>query len=434
MISTTQAGSQRICLSRRLLGALALCCALASCQAADQMEGMSAPTDSLTLLAGEPLRPAVDFINSIGVVTKLTYGDTPYYTRFATVIRPLLVELGVRHLRDELSMNQASVVANMRSLVNAGLDFSMVCDQERTTPEGALATAKQIGGGLAFIEGPNEFDNNRTDQSWVPVVRAYAQRLYSVMRADPLTQSVPILSPSFFKQTTPALVGDMSHYIDYANIHVYEYPNPPTRTHRLAVMMARFSAMYGAKPFIITETGYNTGGPNADRRVSETVQSKYLPRQFLEYYNAGIARTYSYEFLDEGTDPNLREQHFGLLRYDGSRKPAFNALRNLIAVLQDTRRPATLKSVKYTFTSTTDSIHRTLLQKSDGTIFMIFWQEVLSSDAAKQGAATLTLASPFGTIRVYRPDQSATAIASYTNTSSVTFMVPDSPVIVALTL
>ena len=60
---------------------------------------------------------------------------------------------------------------------------------------------------------------------------------------------------------------------------------------------------------------------------------------------------------------------------------------------------------------------------------MVFWLEVTSTDSGREVRATVTLASPVGTVRVYIPSQSAAATATLTNGSRFDLMVPDSPVI-----
>ena len=79
--------------------------------------------------------------------------------------------------------------------------------------------------------------------------------------------------------------------------------------------------------------------------MSEAAHAKYMPRLFCEYFRKGIARAYSYEFIDEFEDKALtnREAHFGLLRRDGTPKPAYTAVKNLIAVLQEKGVPTGFK-------------------------------------------------------------------------------------------
>ncbi|NJN38104.1 MAG: hypothetical protein HC790_04210 [Acaryochloridaceae cyanobacterium CSU_3_4] len=102
--------------------------------------------------------------------------------------------------------------------------------------------------------------------------------------------------------------------------------------------------------------------------VSEQAAAKSLPRLFLEFFNRGIQRTFVYELIDEHPNPKLddKEKNFGLLRYDGSRKPVFIALRNLITLLKDSKtkssKPFSPQYLDYQLSGNTVNIHHTLLQ------------------------------------------------------------------------
>ena len=101
--------------------------------------------------------------------------------------------------------------------------------------------------------------------------------------------------------------------------------------------LARMSSVSGRKPVWATEAGFQTALRSRDGQppVSEQAGAVYLLRTFLEHFISGVRRTYAYELLDESAEPALRksEQHFGLLRHDFSPKPAYTALRNLLALM-----------------------------------------------------------------------------------------------------
>ena len=71
---------------------------------------------------------------------------------------------------------------------------------------------------------------------------------------------------------------------------------------------------------VATETGYYTG--SSQYSISELAQAKYIPRVFAEYFRHSIAKTFIYEFLDEGADGEM-EDSFGLVRADLTQKPAY---------------------------------------------------------------------------------------------------------------
>ena len=110
--------------------------------------------------------------------------------------------------------------------------------------------------------------------------------------------------------------------------------------------------------------------------VSERAAAIYLLRTFLEQFRAGIRRTFAYELIDEKPDPRQLdpEQHFGLLRNDFSRKPAFNALRNLLAVVGGDRRGGTLVPLRMQVSCGPRAVRRLVLQKADGSYGVALWR------------------------------------------------------------
>jgi hypothetical protein len=85
----------------------------------------------------------------------------------------------------------------------------------------------------------------------------------------------------------------------------------------------------GSKAVISTETGYHNVVNTTVGHIGlpEDIAAKYIPRIYLEQFNSGISRTLSYELIDVDKDPTDPEKNFGLLRNDGSEKPAFVALK-----------------------------------------------------------------------------------------------------------
>ncbi len=146
-----------------------------------------------------------------------------------------------------------------------------------------------------------------------------------------------------------------------------------------------------------TETGYFT--TNTDKGISETVHGKYMPRLFLEYFRKGIARTCSYEFLDQWNQSDNPEANFGLLRNDLTPKPAYTALKNLIVRLGDPAPNAktfTPTALDYTLTVTppknynrTQFVHSLLLQKASGIFYLVLWHEISNSDITTTPTRTI---------------------------------------------
>jgi len=83
------------------------------------------------------------------------------------------------------------------------------------------------------------------------------------------------------------------------------------------------------KQIWITEYGAPTGGPDA---VSEQQQSTILADYVYAAKNLPWAGPFFwYSYKDLGTDTSTNENFFGLLRYDGSQKPAYTELKSLLS-------------------------------------------------------------------------------------------------------
>jgi hypothetical protein len=169
---------------------------------------------------------------------------------------------------------------------------------------------------------------------------------------------------------------------------------------------------------------------------------KYIPRLFFEYFNRGIERTYLYEFIDSYPNPQRdeRDLHFGLLRNDGTEKPAYVALKNLIDLLEDPGPDFETGSLDYSLSGNTADVHRTLLQKRDGRFYLVLWQEVSSYDLeAKRDISvvdrkvTLTLDRSISEAVIYRPNRSATPLEQHSSPRRLTLDVPDELLVVELT-
>lgn len=91
------------------------------------------------------------------------------------------------------------------------------------------------------------------------------------------------------------------------------------------------------------------------------------------------------------------EHSFGLVRADFTPKPAYTALRSLIALLQDGHNSFTPGNLSYGFIpaangsfTRTQYAHDLLLEKSDGDFFLLFWHEISDANRVdRRGTAVL---------------------------------------------
>jgi hypothetical protein len=372
--------------------------------------------------AAEPARTADSFVESIGVNTHTLFTGTPYATRFDEV-KQKLIELGVHHVREDLGLDDPDQYQRLRELAAVGIRSTPIMGDPGNGEAGLgelVATVReQLPGAVDAVEGPNEY-STRGGPDWRSELIAYQQRLYAAIKGDPALSSLPVIGPSIVHGDQAAL-GDISSSLDYGTMH--SYPNGAMPEANLSSQLAQAALNSGAKPVMATETGYNTAVASSGelKPVSEDAMATYVPRLFLEYFARGVARTYSYELLDEYPDPGSAdpESNFGLLRNDLSPKPAFTALRNTIWILSDPGAPFVPEALDYTLGGDLGDLHRVLLEKRDGSYYLALWRASEVWDptsrtpvAAPERAVEVSLGRRVKSAALYLPNASPNPTAS----------------------
>ena len=402
---------------------------------------------SPTSAALEQAKKSDAFIDSIGVNTH--YGNAIFIGGNAyanPAIDAKLGNLGIRHLRDH-TYNDTGLARIDSLFATYGIQTTLILGETTRTPAD-LVTLLKYHPAYTGIEGLNEPDFN--PRSWngftdVPAnndysgTRAFQNDLYAAVKADPLTQSRLILSPAMGDTAKTQFLGAINY--DVAAMHSYPVAREPT--FNLDTHKSRLDAFRDLnKPLMSTETGYyNQPAPDTGS-IPENVAGKYMLRLYGEYFNRNIARTYLYELADQGSDTTEREQNFGLLRFDMTEKPAYTATKNLIDLLKEPSAPAFDPSqLDYTLTSSSSlsTVHRTLLQKSDGRFYLLLWNEVAGYNRFSETEltvapipATLTFGSSWAEIKTYLPNDSASAAATLLNTNTLNLNILDKLTIVEL--
>jgi len=393
----------------------------------------------------EIARSADSFVDSIGVAVHLSYIDTAY-GRYNDIIKPKLKELKIRHIRDGVSLRDTDSQQKFKDLAKIGIKSTLVMDpRDVSEPTEAVKIVQAVADSVEAVEGPNEWDGNPNlkykGQNFPQGVREFQAELYSAIKGDSTTARLDVLSPSLAYPQNASKLGRVA--CDTGNLHSYPDAKKVISDALDNKWLPAGRLICSTKSMIATETGY----PNANNEngVSEQASAKYLPRLLLEHFNRGIKRAYIYELID--LKPNLErdigEWHFGLLRNDGSPKPAFITLRNLIALLNNsnglTSQSFTLKSLDYTLSGNTTNLHHTLLQKSDGRFYLILWQEVLSFNTktktdlvVPKSQVTLTLNTLISKAATYRSLNSITPSNQYTNPQQLQLSVPDHLLVIEL--
>ncbi len=354
----------------------------------------------LAQAAPVPPARADDFVDSIGVCTHWSYTDTPYgdFPRASA----LLGDLGVRHIRDGLHPHDRELFDKY------GIKTTAIFGPGDTDIAAQLQSIKDSRSFLDMIEGPNEVDiftNNASykGQVFPEGARLYQNDLFAAVKGSPETAPLGVIAPSTAQAGSNAKLAPLSS-LDYLVMHSYAGGNKPSDSLESDINNIKNAARLQGpnavlKPIVVTESGYHNA-LNANKTlggvqpgIDEATGAKYFPRHFALYFNAGIRRTFTYEFLNEfpNEDTNA-EANFGLVHRDFTPKPAYTALKNLISLLGESKWNTATKTwaepnpnfspraLDFDLDGDTKDIRSTLLQKADGTYYLLLWREVQSFD------------------------------------------------------
>ena len=400
------------------------------------------------------------FVNSVGIATHFNYWDLlPYGNNVNSTISSIKAA-GFRFIRDGLSVDVNSGSNDrywgvMNQLTQQGIKLVLVTQPAYLgnntwvtypyTNQSNLDTAvNRVGAaGILAFEGPNEVDNNNGNWGGIPAyganTKAYQAAMYQ--HAKQIAPSVNVIGLTVTSAYGASFIGDISSYMDGGTIH--PYPSGGIPTGYLTATETASSVLNGAhKPWWVTETGYYTA-PNATQNVyqpgvSEQAQGKYISRLYLDYFNAGIVHTSVYEIADEHVNTADAESNYGILHNDGTPKPAYTAIKNLLGLLADPGSPYSPSSLSFSLGGTTSTIRQALFQKRDGRFYLVLWNDVsvynTSSKTDISNAAvpvTVTFAAPHN-VAVYLPYSQAAAISTTSSATTMTVNVPDHPVVLEI--
>jgi len=401
------------------------------------------------------------FVGSVGIATHFNYWDLLPYGNNVNATIAAIKNGGFRFIRDGLSVDVNSGSNDrywgvMKQLTDQGIKLVLVTqpvylgnNRWVTSPytnQSNLDTAvKRVGAsGILAFEGPNEVDNNNSFWGGIPAyganTKAYMAAMYKHAKA--IAPSVSVIGLTTTSSYGSSFIGDISSYMDAGTLH--PYPGGKVPTAALASTESALSVLNGAhKPWWVTETGYYTSTSATTNvyqpGVSEAAQAKYALRLYLDYFNAGIVHTSIYEIADEHSDKSNAEMNYGLLHNDGSPKPAYTALKNMLTLLADPGTAYTPTALSYSLTGATSTIRQALFQKRNGKFYLVLWNDVSVfntsaktdiSNSVVQIAVTLG-ALPHAVTR-YVP-YSSSAGTTITPSKSIAVSVPDSPVILEIT-
>jgi hypothetical protein len=354
--------------------------------------------------------PADSVADSIGVNIHLHFQNTVYGN--FPLIEGLLKNLGIRHTRDGLIDTTWQPYYDRHiALGKLGIRGIFV-----TTPNesDALLTSwpKRIPGAFEGYEAPNEWDNSR-DTNWAQTLNDFVPRLYHAVKSDPATSRYPVVGPSLIHPQDYSRLASVASDFDFVNLHNYfSGRNPGTDGWgangygSIAYNMKLASAVWPDKPIMTTETGYYTDAGHDS--LPEKLEGAYAPRLVLEQLLHGIRRTYFYELIDENPVAQGSEGYFGLAHADGSPKPAYLALKSMIALFADPGPSCHPANLEFSLHGS-PGVHHLLTAKRDGSYFLAVWLEGQNYDVNKRAETpsapvqiTLNTSRAFASIDAYQ--------------------------------
>lgn len=427
----------------------------------------------LSVAAAEPVRarPASEFLGSVGIVTTFPDRGQPLektidmvrYCGFRWVRGGIegVTENGPTTIQTYLDLHRETGVRFSWGLVSGGTDVDRLLRTGRV-----LADA----GALFAFEGNNEPNNwgvtyegekgGGGAPSWVAVAKLQRE-LYRRVKSDPALAKYPVWSISESGGQTdnvglqfleiPAgagtLMPDGTKYADSVNVHNYTYhPGSPgvedNKTWNAAdpTSACKVDGLFGnhgrtwarqfagyseaelrTLPRVTTETGTTIGGD-----VTEEIQGLNLLSTYLDQFARGWSHTAVY-LLRDRTD-EAGNQSFGFFHADYTPRKGAVYLHNLTTILADDGPPSAPARLQYTLRPRPATVHDLLLQKRDGTFFLVVWNERLHGS----DEITLRLEKPVTGITIFDPTIGTDPITSPAETDSLKLSLSDHPLVIAI--
>lgn len=379
-------------------------------------EGRCAP------VAGEPARPAADFLDTLGINTSLA--DAEDVGPNGKPYTATLSELGIRHIQSgELSF--ADHGPGVVRVIKSG--FVPLWRLNRNSDVAAF-----LGSWAGFVPAvtlpdPDDFNSNSNFKALEALQRAKVVR--AVVDALPVAQRPQIIGFRLSSLQDVEAVGDLSELVDAGGFRSSIPPQAPEESFGAWFTMAR--SLASRRPLLATQVGYEGGPAGAGNpREGEAVQAKYVMRILFESFNQGVVRSYYDGLFDACGDCNG-----GLARIDGTPKPAFTAWQTMVKILRD-EAPVTPAAPQLPFTfesggNEQSKLHHTLLVRADGTFVLFLWLQGRSNDVDMTGLVKLRVGWPLRSATLRSLLSPATS-ASLDPTMPLSIPVTDMPVAVLL--
>jgi hypothetical protein len=198
---------------------------------------------------------------------------------------------------------------------------------------------KHFAGRVKYYEVWNEWDNTTggyAAASPSDYARLFEATYPALKQADPSAHILlgsGIQKPQFYEEL--ARLGTLAK-ADGVSIHPYNYDpilGPEYTADFLMGLEKELTAISGRSSidFYVTEIGWptHTGhGAYSESRVAEYAYRTTLLMSALPF----VKGIWWYDLKDDGTDPGDKQDHFGLLHFDWTPKPAWQAMTEAVSL------------------------------------------------------------------------------------------------------
>lgn len=412
---------------------------------------------------GEQVFPADAFVDAIGVNTHFGFagGKNEVWAKKFEPLSASIHELGLRYIRGNARLGQKLDRYNQLykkygirtdvTIFQRGLEPDEVI---RRSAEWIEALRKTVDPrAVLSFEGANEYNDTREERpEWAAEVCRMQEALFRRIRACPEYADREIIAPSVWYRIHDDYVKlagtGIARWATRSCAHYYSGGRVPTvfQRHRkfdtgklapLTDVISDTRTVVPDRPMWVTETGYGYMPDARDGSVTMSEESvgKYMPRLLAEWFRTGeVERIFIYSLVDDN-------KPYGLLRPDLSRRPAFHAVKHLLALLADPGPRSEVRPFPCTVEDGSETLHSLVLQKRGGEIDLLLWQDVSSWDleAKKElnppaQKVKLTFPRPVSgdIVRPGRAQQAGVPEGAFASRTEISVDVPDEIVVVRI--
>lgn len=381
-------------------------------------------------------RPLHEFIDSFGMNTHMQQGWQ--YADAAKTVGTLQA-LGITQVRDSFT---GLGHAGLEYAARKGIKFDFVIhagwDLQKAIP-GLESWEKEYPGSILSIEGPNEVNNwpvSYKGLTGIPAAQAFQSDLYNGIHSSEILKGIPVVA-----LTSWPVFRNKS---DVGNVHPYARGGGYTTPDLLSSIKEEKTGNPPEKPIWATEGGYTTHvGAGYFEGVSEDAQAKMILAFYLSAFTNGVAKTFVYQLADQYTDPNDQQAFFGVVDLKWRPKPAYIALKEMIATLRsiDETGPAakSLDPMAYMLKGLPVTARHLLLQAKNGDKVLAIWNEAEIWDRnahrplpPSSHDTSLQLKAKPSTVRIFDPFVGSAPITTETDVDAVKFTLGDHPLLIVI--